>query len=254
MDEEGQPLTRRERRAQAKEEKKEATQRSGFFKKLFIIVVALILLGAIGYWIYGASTKPLPGEAVTDQGREHVTDIFDIEYDSNPPTSGKHFPMWAKKGMYDRLISDGYLIHSLEHGYVIISYDCTKLSTGYNLLSTAYAHDEPTEESTDSGQLLMHMKLNPSATMSAFSPENAPEVEVPLPEEFNSESCKNLRVDLEKLVSFAERVIVVSRLNMDKPIAATAWGRIMKFDGFDQGKLEEFIAAFHNQGPEKTIE
>ena len=70
-------------------------------------------------------TKPLPGEIVADMGRDHVTDIAGITYSSNPPTSGPHFPVWAKKGVYDRLMSDGYLIHSLEHGYVVISYDCS---------------------------------------------------------------------------------------------------------------------------------
>ncbi|OGM06141.1 hypothetical protein A2125_02325 [Candidatus Woesebacteria bacterium GWB1_43_5] len=254
MDEDNRPPTRRERRAQAKGEKKEGERKSGVLKKLLFAAIGLVSLGVVGYWLYGQASKPVAGEAVANQGRDHVTDIFGIEYNSNPPTSGKHFPMWAKKGMYDRLISDGYLIHSLEHGYVIVSYDCSNLATSYSLLATALAHDEPTQQSTDSGQLLMHMKLTPSTTMSAFSPENAPEVEIPLPEEFNSDACKNLQNDLEKLVNYRERVIVVPKINMETQLAITAWRRILKLDNFDQGKLEEFISAFHNKGPERTIE
>lgn len=223
-------------------------------KKVAVIVIIFVLLGAVGYWLYGEASKPLPGEQVEDIGRDHVQDIFGIEYNSTPPTSGKHFPMWAKKGMYDLLISDGYLIHSLEHGYVVISYDCSNLATSYQFLSTVFAHDEPTEESADSGQLLMHMKLQPTATMSAFSPENAPEIEVPLPDSFNSDNCKNLQSQLNGLLDFRERLIIVPRLDMDKPVAVTAWGRIMKLDNFDQEKLEEFISSFHNKGPEKTVE
>lgn len=184
-----------------------------------------------------------------------MTDIANIKYNSNPPTSGNHFPMWAKKGVYDRLISDGYLIHSLEHGYVIISYDCSKLvPSAYYLVSSVYAHDEPSEESSDSGQLLKHMKLKQTDEMSAFTPENAPDVEINLPEEFKSESCQKLVSELSEFIAKFERIIVVPRTNIDTQIALTAWNRIEKLDRIDNQKILEFIKAFHNKGPEKTVE
>ena len=117
-------------------------------KKWIWLVVILLVLG-IGYWVARELTKPLPGQEVKDDGREHVTDIYGVKYSSNPPTSGKHFPVWAKPGVYDRLVSDGYLLHSMEHGYVVIWYDCSKLSSG-GLIKTVFAHDEPTQESTES--------------------------------------------------------------------------------------------------------
>src|SRR3990167_9301586 len=146
-------------------------------------LVAVSILG-VGYWLFRMATKPLPGEAVADQGREHVTDIAGFSYNSNPPTSGPHFAVWAKPGVYGRLISDGYFIHSLEHGYVVISYDCTKQITVYRSPFTVLAHNEPAKESTDSGQLLKHMKIAPSGNMSWFTPENPPEVEIDLPDSF----------------------------------------------------------------------
>ncbi len=223
--------------------------------KYLVIVVVVGILGLGAYLFSGQASKPLPGEAGEDKGRGHVTDIFGIEYSSNPPTSGKHFPMWAKRGMYDRLISDGYLIHSLEHGYVIVSYDCKNIPTSaFSLVPSVSAHDELGEESTESGQLLMHMKLTPSAAFSAFTPQNPPDIEIPLPEEFNSDACKKLQKDLESLVDFRDRVIVVPRIGMEKLLAVTAWGRILKLDNFDQANLEEFISAFNNKGPEKTVE
>lgn len=221
-------------------------------KKIIWALVIIFFLG-IGYWLIREFTKPLPGEAVADMGRQHVTDIFGVNYNSNPPTSGSHFAIWAKPGVYDRLISDGYFIHSMEHGYVVIWYDCDKLGTG-SIIRPVYAHDEPAKESTDSGQLLMHMKVTPQGGMSWFTPENPPEVEVELPEAFKSDACKNLVSQLSEFTKVAKRVIVVPRQNLDTVVALTAWGKIDKLDSVDKERIEAFIKAYHNRGPEQTVE
>ena len=252
-------LSRRERRKLLREEKRQENlgkQKSKDISKwvLGFITIAVILAGI--YWIWKDSSKPLSGEEVAEMGREHVTDIAGVEYNSNPPTSGPHFAVWAKSGVYDRLLSDGYLIHSLEHGYVVISYDCTKnlVPSAYFLVPNALAHDEPAKESSDSGELLKHLKYDPEGDASWFTPENPPEVEVELPEEFKSDSCKSLVSELTRFTKVAERVIVAPRLDMETPIALTAWGRIMKLSSVDKGNIEYFIKSFHNKGPEKTME
>ncbi len=250
-------LPRRERRKLLREEQKQQEDKSTSTKsmgKWIVILAGIALLGWGGYSFLKNPEKPLPGQQVPEMGRNHVTDIFGVEYNSNPPTSGPHFAVWAKPGVYDRLISNGYLIHSMEHGYVIIWYDCTKLPTSYNLIPTVYAHDEPAEQSTDSGQLLMHMKVQPSENMSWFTPENPPEIEMELPDSFKSDSCKSLVSKLSELTKVAQRVIVVPRLNLDSLIAVTSWGRIDKMDSVDQERITAFIKAFHNRGPEQTQE
>ena len=40
------------------------------------------------------------------------------------PTSGTHYPIWADFQEYDRPIPDGYLVHSMEHGAVLLLYKC----------------------------------------------------------------------------------------------------------------------------------
>lgn len=224
-------------------------------KKWIWPVVILVVLG-IGYWVVREFTKPLPGQEVKDDGRTHVTDIYGVKYSSNPPSSGPHFAIWAKPGVYDRLISDGYFIHSMEHGYVVIWYDCSKLSISHYpfAIKEVYAHDEPAKESSESGQLLMHMKVKPTGNMSWFTPENPPEVEVELPESFKSDSCKNLANELSKFTKVAKRMIVTPKLNLDSAIALTAWGRIDKLDNIDKERIEAFIKAYHNRGPEQTTE
>ena len=49
------------------------------------------------------------------------------EYNSDPPTSGPHYPNEAQVGFYDTnsyQYPAGYLIHNLEHGYIIFWYNC----------------------------------------------------------------------------------------------------------------------------------
>lgn len=224
--------------------------------KKYLIPISVVILVALGFLIYKKLSTPLPGQEVKDDGRTHVTDIYGVKYSSNPPSSGPHFTVWAKPGVYDRLISDGYFIHSMEHGYVIIWYDCKKpMANGqWLMINKALAHDEPAKESTDSGQLLMHMRVTPQGNMSWFTPENPPEEEVELPESFKSDSCKNLVRELSEFTKVAKRVIVVPRQNLDTVVALTAWGRIDKLDSIDKERIEAFIKAYHNRGPEQTVE
>ena len=44
-------------------------------------------------------------------------------YDSNPPSSGPHYPIWADFKEYATPVPDGYLVHAEEHGAVLLR-DC----------------------------------------------------------------------------------------------------------------------------------
>jgi len=53
--------------------------------------------------------------------RDHVNDRnAPVKYSSNPPTSGRHFEFAARDGLYQRAPKDTELVHSLEHGRVIL--------------------------------------------------------------------------------------------------------------------------------------
>ncbi|MBL8680696.1 MAG: DUF3105 domain-containing protein [Myxococcales bacterium] len=54
----------------------------------------------------------------------HVDVDAGITWNSNPPSSGPHFGIWARWGVYTDPIPRGYLVHSLEHGAVVLSYRC----------------------------------------------------------------------------------------------------------------------------------
>jgi uncharacterized protein DUF3105 len=73
---------------------------------------------------------PEPGgdTCVADEGRTHVPNGTLICYNANPPASGAHYsgggvaPIAA--GFYDEAIPSEVYVHNLEHGCVVLLYDC----------------------------------------------------------------------------------------------------------------------------------
>lgn len=57
-------------------------------------------------------------------GQQHVPEGTVISYNSNPPSSGPHYPVWANFKEYSAPLDEGYLVHSLEHGAVALLYKC----------------------------------------------------------------------------------------------------------------------------------
>jgi hypothetical protein len=54
----------------------------------------------------------------------HVSACFPITWSTNPPTSGPHYPIWAAFKTYDAPIPRGFWVHDLEHGAIVIAYNC----------------------------------------------------------------------------------------------------------------------------------
>ncbi len=70
------------------------------------------------------------GQAIPIAGAQHIEEGAEASnWNSDPPTSGDHYPRWAPAGFYEEVIPDGYLVHNMEHGYVIIYYNCSRLSS-----------------------------------------------------------------------------------------------------------------------------
>ena len=73
-----------------------------------------------------ASGDPALLANVTDypgQSREHVGRSTPINYSTYPPTGGPHYGRTAPAGVYNRSPSAGDIVHTLEHGAVVIYYD-----------------------------------------------------------------------------------------------------------------------------------
>jgi hypothetical protein len=120
--------------------KRQIAQEKRRRKKLLTIagigVVALLLVAVIANTVIGAS-RPLPGEEVPVMADiSHVEEGTDPgPYNSDPPTSGRHYANTLNAGFYEsEEVNDpypeGFLVHNLEHGYVIFWYNCSILGEG----------------------------------------------------------------------------------------------------------------------------
>lgn len=63
-------------------------------------------------------------ESHTPDAGIHVTECSHIDYSTNPPCSGMHYPVWCAYQSYDFPMPRGYWVHGLEHGAVVITYNC----------------------------------------------------------------------------------------------------------------------------------
>lgn len=128
-----------QRPVQAPQKRVQTPQRrgdpTGGSRKLWLIGGAVLALAAaaivVGVVVFAsgtpASTTIRDGgytlETFPAQGRQHVNELGeDFEYNSDPPTTGPHFPVAAPWGAYDDPIEQFRLVHNQEHGGVIVQY------------------------------------------------------------------------------------------------------------------------------------
>ena len=55
--------------------------------------------------------------------RNHVSEGTPVEYSSLPPTSGNHWPQWSQCGFFEEGLPDERIVHNLEHGNIVVSYN-----------------------------------------------------------------------------------------------------------------------------------
>lgn len=53
----------------------------------------------------------------------HIAEGSEAVYNSSPPTSGEHWPTPANCGFYDGGLPDERVVHNMEHGNIVISYN-----------------------------------------------------------------------------------------------------------------------------------
>lgn len=237
-----QQLTKKERkelRRQEREKQLNQTIRNWRTKKIAIWSIGVVLVAGLISWgiIAGKQAEENKhGEQSASQGQEHIQNGAEHPaYNSNPPTSGWHYQQPAKAGFYDKPMADETLLHNLEHGHVVISYNCEKeiKGIGMNLIPRAYADHSPSMSET------ANISLDTS-----------------LPESFNNESCKRLKEKLEDIVKGYKtwKIVAVPRPANETLIALTAWTRLQKLELFDADAINAFIKAYRNRGPENTPE
>ena len=115
----------------------------------WILGAGLALASALTIVSCGDDEQTIMGSADPDvetfpsEGQMHVPDGTPITYNTDPPTSGTHYPSPQPGGFYDTEIEAGYLVHSLEHGGVVIYYHAPALTTAQLDALRARAADHP---------------------------------------------------------------------------------------------------------------
>jgi hypothetical protein len=84
-------------------------------------------------------------QSFPSEGTEHVSESTEVAYSTNPPTSGQHYAAATPGGFYVEPRPAGNLVHSLEHGAVVIYYDPAQLTDEIRQSLTRFvqAHRDP---------------------------------------------------------------------------------------------------------------
>lgn len=153
-----------------------------------------------------AAADSLPGKPVPILGNDHIErpDSPHRPYNSNPPTSGPHTPFIARWGIYRGPIPKEVQVHNLEDGGVVLNYNCSRLPKGASCESMRQAL-----EKVAAGYLSRADQEKKGRSESRF-----------------------------------EHLLLAPYPEMDSAIALTAWGRIDKFNEFEEGRVRRFIEAF----------
>ena len=160
-------LEEKQRRREAEERRRAAERRAarrrnlvtfGLIALIGVLVVALVMnernkqinpraaSGDIGVPADRAGCGDL--ERPPDLGADHVADGTNVDYNSQPPTSGPHYDTPAGAGFYSSPLDPRQVVHNLEHGQIVIWY---RLDAPQQVIDDIEAY----VESDDSGVALL---------------------------------------------------------------------------------------------------
>jgi len=63
-------------------------------------------------------------DVVSNGGGQHLVVGTPIEWSSNPPATGSHYPIWAGWDRHYLQLDRGYYVHNAEHGGIVLLYNC----------------------------------------------------------------------------------------------------------------------------------
>lgn len=123
-------INRTKRQEIQERRKRERTRRYLTWGGLAVLAVALVAVAVV--LLSNTGSVEASGEIVQVGSADHVPEGTDPgPYPTDPPAGGRHYPSTFRAGFYDEedVTSlprryEGYLVHNLEHGYIIYWYNC----------------------------------------------------------------------------------------------------------------------------------
>src|SRR3972149_3580844 len=130
-------MSRRPGRAARGSAAQRRARRRSFLALFAVVVAALLVGGALFALITGGRDLDSEAALVEDYpypvqmfppdpgGRRHFAqgETYD-SYNSNPPTSGPHTSVAVGPGVYDEPVPKETAVHNMEHGHVVVWYNC----------------------------------------------------------------------------------------------------------------------------------
>jgi hypothetical protein len=113
-----------------------ADRRRGTQIRNWVIVGAVVIVVGLAVWYVADQTikgeqdkvRPDPNPAeqtIPDEGRGHVEPGSPVSYQHYPPSSGAHYGQTVPAfGFYEQTWPEGYWVHNLEHGDIVVLYNC----------------------------------------------------------------------------------------------------------------------------------
>lgn len=159
----------------------------------------------------GAAAQQFLGTYYPSQGHTHLTpaEPDDFVYNSNPPTSGPHREIFNDTFLSPAPLPSYVQVHLLEHGNVLLQYNCNCPDIAVALGSVAMTYDN---------RLMPPSELQPTAA------------------------------DVQKTEDQGLAVIVAPYPHMKSRIALTAWTRLGTLQMVDKAKIISFINTYLHNG------
>jgi Protein of unknown function (DUF3105) len=157
------------------------------------------------------SAPPFAGRYYPSQGHTHLNpgEPDDFVYNSNPPTSGPHRELFTDTFISPAPLPKYIQVHLLEHGNVLVQYNCSCPDLAAALAGIAMSYD---------ARLLPANELQPSVA------------------------------DVQNGEEQGLAVIVAPYPNMRSRIALTAWTRLATLQSVNKPKIVSFIDSYlHNE-------
>ncbi len=101
-------------------------------------------------------------EMHANEGATHIACTSPAVYNTEPPSSGSHYPTWAAYQTYATPIPWGNLVHNLEHGAIVIVYNCPEACVGEVAAVQAWIDALPADPNCGANRII----LAPDPTLS----------------------------------------------------------------------------------------
>lgn len=99
------------------------------------------------------------------EGNAHVTTCSLVTYATNPPSSGDHYPIWAAYKAYPAPIPRGFWVHDLEHGAVVVTYNCPAGCPDELAAIAAWAQALPPDHACEATPIQRRLVITPDPAL-----------------------------------------------------------------------------------------